>query len=145
MLEICVNAALRGLAQTYYCWSIWRDRVIKDAQRVVYKRYFRGNRGLNQHLIRSNCQSIMFKQDQNADLPDSCLPKKSSNPVTQTAQNNHHSILCQNGKEEKRANLGKWNKKDRIRWPRISDQVKRNALKIMSTCSYQHMGQYRKR
>ena len=50
--------------------------VINDTQCVVCKRYFRGNRGLNQHLVRSNCQSIMLKQDPNAVFPDHCLPKK---------------------------------------------------------------------
>ena len=30
--------------------------------------------------------------------------------------------------KNKRANLGKWNKKDPLRWPRMSDQVKWNAL-----------------
>ena len=50
--------------------------------------------------------------------------QKSSNPVSQTGQNNHHSTLSWNGKEEERENPGKWNKEDRIRWPRMSDQVK---------------------
>ena len=31
-------------------------------------------------------------------------------------------------KRKKRVNLGKWNKKDPIRWPRLNDQVKWNAL-----------------
>ena len=35
--------------------------VINDTQCVVCKKYFRKNRGLNQNLIRSNCQSIMLK------------------------------------------------------------------------------------
>ena len=96
---------------------------------VVCKRYFRGDRGLHQHLIRSKCESIMLKQDSNAVPPDHCLPSQGSNPILQTGQDNHHSALSQNGKEEERANLGKWNKKDPIRWPRMSDHVKRNALK----------------
>ena len=95
--------------------------VINDTQCVVCKRYFRGNHGLNQHLIRSNCQSIMLKKDINAVLRDHCLPNKGSNPVSETGQNNHHSTLSWNGKEEERANLGKWNKKDPIRSPRMSD------------------------
>ena len=49
--------------------------VINDTQCVVCKRYFRGNCGFSQHLIRSNCQSIMLRQDPNAVLPDHCLPK----------------------------------------------------------------------
>ena len=50
--------------------------VINDTQCVACKRYFRRNRGLNQHLVQSNCQSITLKQDQNAVLPDHRLPKK---------------------------------------------------------------------
>ena len=45
--------------------------VINDTQCVV-----RRNRGLNQHLVQSNCQSITLKQDPNVVLPDHCLPKK---------------------------------------------------------------------
>ena len=63
-------------------------------------RYFRGNHGLNQHLIRSNCHSTMLKHDPNAALPDHCLPKKGNNPVSQTGQDNHHIALSRNGKEE---------------------------------------------
>ena len=102
--------------------------VINDTQRVVCKTYFRRNRGMNQHLIRSKCQSIMLKQDPNAVFPDQYLPNKGSNPVSWTGQDNHHSAQSRNGKEEARANLGKWNKKDPIRWPRMSDQVKWSAL-----------------
>ena len=58
---------------------------------MACKRYFRGNRGLNQHQIRSNCQGIKLKQDINAALPDHCLPNADSNPVSkipnQMAQN----------------------------------------------------------
>ena len=50
--------------------------VINGTQCVVCKRYFRGNCGLNQHLIRSNCQTIMLKQDPNVILPDHCLANK---------------------------------------------------------------------
>ena len=71
----------------------------------------------------------MLKQDSNTVLPDHCLRSKGSNPVLQTGQDNHHSTLLQNGKEEERANLGKWNKKDPVRWPRMSAKVKWNALK----------------
>ena len=58
--------------------------VINYTQSVVCKRYFRGHRGLNQHLIRSKCQNIMLKQDPNAVLPDHCLLNKGSNPDSQT-------------------------------------------------------------
>ena len=58
--------------------------VINDTQRVVCKKYFRGNRRLNQHVVRSNYQSIMLKQDPNTVIPDHCLPKKRSNQVLQT-------------------------------------------------------------
>ena len=50
--------------------------VINDTQCVVCKRYCRENCGLNQHLVRSDCQSIMLKQGPNAAFPDHCLPKK---------------------------------------------------------------------
>ena len=63
----------------------------------------------------------MLKKDPNAVFRDQCLPNKGSNPVSQTGQDNHHSALSWNGKEEERANLGKWNKKDPIRSPRMSD------------------------
>ena len=70
----------------------------------------------------------MLKQDLNAVLPNHCLPDKGSLPVLQTGEDNHDSALSWNGKEEERVNLGKMNKKDPIRWPRMSDQVKWNAL-----------------
>ena len=89
--------------------------VIYDTQCVVCKRYFNGDRGLNQHLICSQCPGIMLKQDPNVVLPDHCLPNKGSNPVLQTSPDNHHSAMSRNGKEEERVNLGKWIKKDPIR------------------------------
>ena len=88
--------------------------------------YFQGDRGLNQHLIRSKCQSVMLKQDQNAVFPDHCLRNIASYPVMQTGPDNHHNTLSQNGKEEERVNLGKSNKKDPIRWPRMSYEIKWN-------------------
>ena len=129
---------LEHLQKSFKCF-------INDTQCVVCKRYFRGNHKLNQRLIRSNCESILLKQGPNAALPDHCLPNKGSNPVLQTGQDNHHNTLSRNGKEKKRANLGKWNKTDPIRWPRMNDQVKWNASKILSICSYQNIDQYRKR
>ena len=42
----------------------------------------------------------MLKHDPNAALPDHCLPKKGSNPVSQTGQDNHHRALSRNGKLE---------------------------------------------
>ena len=63
----------------------------------------------------------MLKQDSNTVFPDHCLPSK--------GQDNHHSTLFWNGKEEERVNLGKWNKKDPVRWPRMSAKVNWNALK----------------
>ena len=44
--------------------------VTNDTPCVVCKRYFRGYRGLDQHLIRSNCQSTMLKQDPNGVFSD---------------------------------------------------------------------------
>ena len=35
---------------------------------------------------------------------------------------------CLGMERKNRANLGQWNKKDPIRWPRMSDQVKWNPL-----------------
>ena len=71
----------------------------------------------------------MLKQDPNTAIPDHCLPNKGSHTVLQTDQDNHHSALYWNGKEEERPNLGTWNKKDPMKWPRMSDQVKWNDLK----------------
>ena len=81
------------------------DWVVNDTQCAVCKRYFRGNRGLNQHLIQSNCQNIMLKQDPNAVLPDHYLPKKGSNSVSQAGQDNHHNTLYRTGKEEERGKI----------------------------------------
>ena len=70
----------------------------------------------------------MLKLDPNTALPDHCLPNRDSNPVLQTGLDNHHSALSWSGNEEKRVNLRKWNKKDPVRWPMMSDQVTWNAL-----------------
>ena len=82
---------------------------------------------LNQHLLRSKCQGVMLKQDLNDVLPDHCFPNNGGNQ----SPDNHHNTLSWNGKEEGeegRVNLRKWNKKNPIRWPWMSDQVKWNTL-----------------
>ena len=65
----CYEEFSSDLELLVYVQRLFKN-VINDTQCVVYKRYFRENRGLSQHVIRSNCQSIMFKQDQNAALPE---------------------------------------------------------------------------
>ena len=99
--------------------------VLLNKQCSICKRYFKGDHGLNQHLIRSKCQFEVATHDF---LPDHCLPNKGSNPVTQTGPDNHHSTLSRCGKEEERVKLEKWIKKDPIKLPRMSDLEKWNTL-----------------
>ena len=35
---------------------------------------------------------------------------------------------CVRAERKKRVNVGKWNKKDPVRWPRLNDQAKWNTL-----------------
>ena len=49
----------------------------------------------------------ILNKDPNAVLPDHCFSNKGSNPISQTGQDNHHSALSQNGKEEEKENVGK--------------------------------------
>lgn len=47
----------------------------------------------------------------------------------QITKTGNQTKTCLGMKREKRVKLGKWNKKDPIRWPKMSDQVNWNALK----------------
>ena len=99
--------------------------VLLNKQCSICERCFKGDRGLNQQLIRSECQFEVATHDF---LPDHCLPNKGSNPVTQTGPDNHHSAFSRYGKEEERVKLEKWIKKDPVKWPRMSDLEKWNTL-----------------
>ena len=82
---------------------------------------------MNQQLIRSKYQSIMLKQVPNAVLPAHCLPNRGSDQSRRQTKI-ITTAPCVRAERKKRVNVGKWNKKDPVRWPRLNDQAKWNTL-----------------
>lgn len=113
--------------------------VINVTHCIIWKRYFKGDCGLKQRSIQSNCQGVMLKEDSNILFPDHCLPSSSSNPITQTGLDYYQSLLSLNGKEKDRLNVVRLNKKDPMTWLMLGDQVKWNALENSFIYNYHYV------
>ena len=94
----------------------------------VCTRSFKNDLGLKQHQTRYKCvQSVQVEQSSDQGLSEG-VSSSDCNDQMQTGLESHHNNQSQHDLESERLRLNRMNVKDRVKWPRMSDEKAWKAL-----------------
>ena len=89
---------------------------------LVCKRYFKGDRGLTQHLARSSCSSSLMELRQSQE-PNHCIPNGSKSGSL-TDQEKTHSIKSRQEEVKEMKEIQKLKSLEAVNWPPMNDSLR---------------------